>query len=114
MCICIHEKGPELEKWLYVLKHIFNLCLVSICIDDCLWSNSKATALLFSVVGYENAYAIQAGREIRVIVDAEKIDDESAMKIARDIANKIEGEMVYPGEIQVTLLREVRCIEYAK
>jgi len=64
--------------------------------------------------GVENAYAIQAGREIRVIVSAEKVDDEVAMKIARDIANKIEGEMTYPGEIQVTLLREVRCIEYAK
>jgi ribonuclease Y len=64
--------------------------------------------------GVENAYAIQAGREIRVIVDASHIDDESAMKIARDIANKIEAEMTYPGEIQVTLLREVRCIEYAK
>ncbi|MHC4461458.1 MAG: ribonuclease Y [Planctomycetota bacterium] len=64
--------------------------------------------------GVENAYAIQAGREIRVIVNAEKVDDEAAMKIARDIANKVEGEMTYPGEIQVTLLREVRCIEYAK
>jgi ribonuclease Y len=64
--------------------------------------------------GVENAYAIQAGREIRVIVNAEKVDDEAAMKIARDIANEIEGEMTYPGEIQVTLLREVRCIEYAK
>jgi len=64
--------------------------------------------------GVENAYAIQAGREIRVIVDAEKVDDESAMKIARDIAKKVEDEMTYPGEIQVTLLREVRCIEYAK
>jgi ribonuclease Y len=64
--------------------------------------------------GVENAYAIQAGREIRVIVNAEKVDDEAAMKIARDIANKVEEEMTYPGEIQVTLLREVRCIEYAK
>ena len=64
--------------------------------------------------GVENAYAIQAGREIRVIVCAEEIDDESAMKIARDIANKVENEMTYPGEIQVTLLREVRCVEYAK
>jgi ribonuclease Y len=64
--------------------------------------------------GVENAYAIQAGREIRVIVDAEKVSDDAAMKIARDIATKIEGEMTYPGEIQVTLLREVRCIEYAK
>ena len=64
--------------------------------------------------GVENAYAIQAGREIRVIVSAEEVDDESAMKIARDIANKVENEMAYPGEIQITLLREVRCIEYAK
>jgi ribonuclease Y len=64
--------------------------------------------------GVENAYAIQAGREIRVIVDAEDVDDESAMKIARDIAKKVEDEMTYPGEIQITLLREVRCVEYAK
>ncbi|MHC4646291.1 MAG: ribonuclease Y [Planctomycetota bacterium] len=64
--------------------------------------------------GVENAYAIQAGREIRVIVDAEKVDDESAMKVARDIAKEIESEMTYPGEIQVTLLREVRCVEYAR
>ena len=64
--------------------------------------------------GVENAYAIQAGREIRVIVDAEKVDDDAAVKIARDIAKKVEDEMTYPGEIQVTLLRELRCIEYAK
>jgi ribonuclease Y len=64
--------------------------------------------------GVENAYAIQAGREIRVIVDAEKVDDESAMKVARDIAKKVEDEMTYPGEIKVTLLREVRCIEFAR
>jgi ribonuclease Y len=64
--------------------------------------------------GVENAYAIQAGREIRVIVNAEKVDDEAAMKVARDIAKKVEDEMTYPGEIQVTLLREVRCIEYAR
>jgi len=64
--------------------------------------------------GVETAYAIQAGREIRVIVDANKVDDESAMKVARDIAKKVEDEMTYPGEIQVTLLREVRCVEYAK
>jgi ribonuclease Y len=64
--------------------------------------------------GVENAYAIQAGREIRVIVDAENVDDEAAVKVARDIAKKVEDEMTYPGEIQVTLLREVRCVEYAR
>jgi len=64
--------------------------------------------------GVENCYAIQAGREIRVIVNADKINDDSAMKIARDIAKKVEEEMTYPGEIKITLLREVRCIEYAR
>jgi ribonuclease Y len=74
----------------------------------------KLEEIAGSFKGVENAYAIQAGREIRVIVDAEKVADDAAMKIARDIAGKIEDEMTYPGEIQVTLLREVRCIEYAK
>jgi ribonuclease Y len=74
----------------------------------------KLEEIASGFTGVENAYAIQAGREIRVIVDAEKIDDESAMKVARDIASKVEAEMTYPGEIQVTLLREVRCIEYAR
>ena len=74
----------------------------------------KLEEIAGSFKGVENAYAIQAGREIRVVVDAEKVEDEAAMKIARDIAKKIEDEMTYPGEIQVTLLREVRCIEYAK
>ena len=64
--------------------------------------------------GVEGSFAIQAGREIRVIVDAQKINDDSAVKTASDIAKKIEEEMTYPGEIKVTLLREVRCIEYAR
>ena len=64
--------------------------------------------------GVVNCYAIQAGREVRVIVNSEKIDDEIATKIARDIASKIEEDMTYPGEIKVTLLREVRCVEYAR
>ncbi len=74
----------------------------------------KLEEIATSFKGVETAYAIQAGREIRVIVDANQIDDECAMKVARDIAAKVEQEMTYPGEIQVTLLREVRCIEYAK
>ena len=64
--------------------------------------------------GIKQAYAIQAGREIRVLVDPEQVDDGSAWKTARDIAKKIEAEMSYPGEVKVTLLREVRCIEYAR
>jgi ribonuclease Y len=67
-----------------------------------------------SFKGVESAYAIQAGREVRVIVNAAEVSDEAAVRIAREIAKKIETEMTYPGEIQVTLLREVRCIEYAR
>lgn len=74
----------------------------------------KLEEIATSFNGVESAYAIQAGREIRVIVNANDVDDEAAMKVARDIAKKVEDEMTYPGEIQVTLLREVRCVEYAK
>lgn len=74
----------------------------------------KLEEIATGFTGVETAYAIQAGREIRVIADANKVDDEAAMKVARDIAKKVEDEMTYPGEIQITLLREVRCIEYAK
>lgn len=64
--------------------------------------------------GIDKAYAISAGREIRVIVSPEKIDDLSAIKLARDIANKIESTMQYPGVIKVNIIRETRAIEYAK
>lgn len=64
--------------------------------------------------GIDKAYAISAGREVRVIVKPEKIDDLSALKLARDIANKIESTMQYPGTIKVNVIRETRAIEYAK
>lgn len=64
--------------------------------------------------GVRQAYAIQAGREVRVIVDARLIDDRTSAKLARDISKKIESEMTYPGEIKVTVLREVRSVEYAR
>jgi len=64
--------------------------------------------------GVRQAYAIQAGREVRVIVDAKLVDDKISAKIARDIAKKIELEMQYPGEIKVTVMREVRSVEYAR
>jgi ribonucrease Y len=70
--------------------------------------------LATSFEGVRQAYAIQAGREIRVIVDARLVDDRSSAKLARDIAKKIEAEMTYPGEIKITVLREVRTVEYAR
>ena len=64
--------------------------------------------------GVQQAYAIQAGREVRVIVDPSGVDDRLSGKIARDIARRVEEEMEYPGEVKVTLVRELRCVEYAK
>ncbi len=67
-----------------------------------------------SFPGIAKAYAISAGREIRVIVEPKQIDDLSALKLARDIANKIEATMSYPGVIKVNVIRETRAVEYAK
>ncbi|RLG36699.1 MAG: ribonuclease Y [Thermoproteota archaeon] len=64
--------------------------------------------------GVKNSYAIQAGREVRVIVDAESVDDHIAAKMAHDIAKRIEEELQYPGEVKVTVIREVRCVDYAR
>ena len=64
--------------------------------------------------GVEKVYAIQAGREVRVFIHPEKITDLASYQLAKDIANKIESELSYPGEIKVTIIRETRVIEYAR
>jgi ribonuclease Y len=70
--------------------------------------------LAMNFEGVRQAYAIQAGREVRVIADARLIDDRASAKLARDISKKIEAELTYPGEVKVTVLREVRSVEYAR
>ena len=64
--------------------------------------------------GVEKSYAIQAGREIRVIVKPDEVDDNKCLFLAKDIAKKIEGELDYPGQIKVNVIRETRSTEYAK
>ena len=64
--------------------------------------------------GVEKSYAIQAGREVRVIVEPEKVGDNEAMLMAREISKKIESELQYPGQIRVMVIRETRCVEYAR
>ncbi len=71
-------------------------------------------AIANSFDGVEKSYAVQAGREIRIFVTPEKISDLGAKKLARDIADRIEGELKYPGEIKVHVIREARIVEYAR
>lgn len=74
----------------------------------------KLEKLVTSFRGVENAFAIQAGREIRVIVEPEEIDDNRVTLLAKEIAKKVEQELEYPGQIKVTVIREVRAVETAK
>jgi len=74
----------------------------------------KLEEIVRSFKGVANAYAVQAGREVRVIVNPEEISDEEAFMLSRDIAKKIEEEMDYPGQIKVVVIRELRHVEYAK
>jgi len=72
----------------------------------------EETAVSFE--GVNQCYAIQAGRELRVMVDADNVSDEKASQISYDISQKIEKEMQYPGQIKITVIREMRAISYAK
>ncbi|HAP93137.1 MAG TPA: ribonuclease Y [Desulfotomaculum sp.] len=74
----------------------------------------KLEKIANSFEGVEKSYAIQAGREIRIMVKPDKVDDLGSIHLARGIAKKIESEMEYPGQIKVTILREIRVVEYAK
>jgi ribonuclease Y len=71
-------------------------------------------ALACGFPGVEQAYAIQAGREIRVIADSQKLSDEDAAKLARDLAHAVQEQLTYPGEVKVTVLRETRSVEFAR
>ena len=71
-------------------------------------------SLALSYPGVEKTFAIQAGRELRVIVEAEKISDKDSEALAFNIAERIQTEMTYPGQVKVTVIRETRAVSYAK
>ncbi len=71
-------------------------------------------AIAESFAGVERSFAVQAGREVRILVRPEEIDDLTASRLARDIVKKIEEQLTYPGQIKVTVIRETRAVEYAK
>jgi ribonuclease Y len=74
----------------------------------------KLEEIALSFPGIKRAYALQAGREIRIIVEEDLLDDEGSLILAREIVQKIEAEMSFPGQIKVNVIREKRAIEYAK
>ena len=75
---------------------------------------SRLEEIAESFEGVEKSFAIQAGREVRIMVKPEKIDDLASVRLVRDIVKRIENELEYPGQIKVTVIREVRAVEYAK
>jgi ribonuclease Y len=74
----------------------------------------KLEAVAESFTGVDRTFAIQAGREIRIIVKADEIDDLQSINLSRDIAQKVEADLEYPGQIKVVVIRETRAVEYAK
>ena len=70
--------------------------------------------LALTYPGVVKTYAIQAGRELRVIVGAEKVSDSEANQISMDLSKKIQNEMTYPGQIKITVIRETRSVNYAR
>jgi ribonuclease Y len=71
-------------------------------------------ALALAYEGVNSAYAIQAGRELRVLVESEKVSDQKADELSFEISQRIQTEMTYPGQVKVTLIREKRAVNYAK
>ena len=74
----------------------------------------KLEAVTKSFPGIANCFAIQAGREIRIMVKPEEVSEDQMVLLARDIAKKIEDELTYPGQIKVNLMRETKAVDYAK
>ncbi|MGH7408317.1 MAG: ribonuclease Y, partial [Candidatus Methylomirabilales bacterium] len=74
----------------------------------------KLEEIANSFKGVNTSYAIQAGREVRIIVESGEVTDTQATQMAKDIAKRIEQEIDYPGQVKVTVIRETRAVEYAK
>ena len=74
----------------------------------------KLESIADSFKGVSKAFALQAGREIRIMVESDSVSDEEAVWLSKDIAKRVENELEYPGQIKVTVIRETRAIDYAR
>ena len=74
----------------------------------------KLEGIADSFEGVSKSFALQAGREIRIVVESERISDEATVWLSKDIARRIENELEYPGQIKVTVIRETRAVEFAR
>jgi len=83
-------------------------------IENYLKRLEKLEQMAMSYKGVDKCYAIQAGREVRIIVKPEDVNDDMASVLSRDLSKKIEAELTYPGQIKITVIRESRFVEYAK
>ncbi len=83
-------------------------------LDNYLKRLGELETIATSFAGVDKAYAIQAGREVRIFVNPQQVDDLGSHKMAREIAKRVQEELRYPGEIKVTVIRENRVTEYAK
>ena len=82
--------------------------------DDIAHRTYHPGGIALSYPGVVKTYAIQAGRELRVIVGADKLSDQESEALSHDIAKKIQDEMTYPGQVKITVIRETRSVSYAK
>lgn len=83
-------------------------------VEDYIARLNKLESMASSYSGVLNCYAIQAGRELRVIVNADKVSDNDAQQISLDLSKRIQSEMTYPGQVKVLVIRETRAVNYAK
>ena len=102
--------------WMSTFSDMMTLLM---CFFVLLFSMSEVDAAKFEEIansfdGVDSTFAIQAGREVRIIVNPTKVDDDQIVLLSRDIAQKIENEMQYPGQIKVNVIRESRAVEIAK
>ncbi len=93
---------------------IEKILLVVTTTREALDAAEKLEEVAKSFRGIEKAYAMQAGREIRVLVEPDRINDDEALVLARKLSKKIESELEYPGQIKITVIRETRAIEFAR